>query len=140
MAKKGFGSILSILSGSAFVEIGELLTIGGPSYSKETIDTTHMQSADEFKEYLAGLRDAGEISASVSVDLLAADGKNHIKLLESLETDDAPVQMKCQFGTVAIFSINGIVTAFEPEAPLDGKQEASITIKISGKPTLADVA
>lgn len=140
MAKKGFGSKLSIHDGSTLVEIGELLTLGGPSYSKETIETTHMQSADQFKEYISGLRDAGEITATANLDLLAADTANHIAVLESLEDDEAPVQVVAQLGTIATFTCNGIVTAFEPESPLEGKQEISITIKISGKPTLADVA
>jgi len=139
MAKKGFGSRFSILSGSNQADIGELLSISGPSYSKETIDTTHMGSTDEFRTFIGGLRDAGEVTFDVQVNLLAADTDNHLKLLTSLEDDDTPVAMECDLGNVATFSFSGIVTAFEPEAPLDDKQTCSITVKISGKPTLTDV-
>lgn len=140
MAKKGFGSRFSILDGSTQTDIGELLSISGPSYSKETIDTTHMGSTDEFRTFLGGLRDAGEVTFEVQLDLLAADSQNHHLLLDSLEDDDTPVAMQCDLGSVVTFSFNGIVTAFEPDAPMDGKQTASITVKISGKPTLADAS
>jgi len=138
-ARKGFGSKFSILVGSAQAEIGDILGITGPSYSKDTIDTTHMGTADEFRTFLGGLRDAGSITLDVQVDLADADASKHLELLGALEDDDTPRAMTCQLGTTAIFSFSGLVTEFSTEAPLDDKQTASITIKISGKPTIADV-
>jgi predicted secreted protein len=140
-ANKSFGSKLSITVGSTLAEIGQITNLSGPSYEKETIDVTHMGSAGGFREFLGGLKDAGEISCDVLLDPVTADTSKHKAALTSLEGTDIPVPCELACGTVAKFTFNAIVTGFSVELPLeDGKQTASISLKISGKPTLADIS
>lgn len=128
----GYGTALKLGS----TEIANLTSISGPSYEAETIDVTAHDSADDyFRDFIAGLRDAGEVSFEGNFD---PDGATH-------KSASGGVLYELEQGTAGSWSIvwpdtttvafTGIVTSFEPDAPFDDKLGFSATIKISGKPT-----
>ena len=114
--------------------IAELTSITGPSMAVDAIDVTSHDSADKYREFVAGLKDAGEIS--VEGNLITAVQGN---LLVANITSGAEVAVIINFGPAdpATFTCQGFVTAFEPDSPHDDKLSFSATFKIMGKPILA---
>jgi hypothetical protein len=65
----GHGSQFMIGDGGApevFTAVAEVKTITGPALVRDTPDATHMASPEKWREYIAGLRDAGEVSMTVN--------------------------------------------------------------------------
>ncbi len=141
MGTLGYGVLLkrgNAASPEVFTAIAELFNLSGPSLGLDTVETTHTQSTSAYRERIAGLLDAGEVSAEVN--FLPADAtqteaagilldmKNRtLRNWEIIWTDAGPTTW-----TIAAF-----VTSFEPSAPIEDRMTASITLTLSGKPTLA---
>lgn len=117
--------------------VGSLSSIGGVAASADTIDVTTLDNADGYKEFIGGFKDGGEISLSGYFDYADAGQKALYAAFESGEVSDCeilfPTAMACKW------TFDGVVTAVETGAELDGAVSFSCTIKVSGKPTLAAV-
>ncbi len=132
----GFGTLLNWNSN----DLAELTGISGPNESADAIEVTSHDSDDGYREFVAGLRNGGDIS--IEGNFISGDSDGQI----AMHTD-------FQAGTSRSFKIKlpgwvsssheypeidgtGIVTAFSLNAPMDDKVSFSATIKVSGKPTL----
>ena len=137
-AISGFGTKLKMGDGASpevFSDIAAVSKVGGPGVSLDTIDVTADDSPGGYKEYAAGLLDAGEIK--LELNFLPANA-SQAGLLTAL-TSRAAKNFKLVFPDTAntTWSFSAFVTNFEPDAPVDGKLAASVTLKITGQPTLA---
>ena len=137
-AMSGFGTKLKIGDGAdpeVFTELAEVNSVSGPGIALDTIDVTHDASPGGYKEYAAGLLDGGEIK--LELNFLPANA-TQTGLLTALASRAAK-NFKLEFpdSTVTTWSFAAFVTNFEPSAPVDGKLGASVTLKITGQPTLA---
>ncbi len=113
--------------------IAELTNVSGPTIAVDPIDVTSHDSADKFREFVAGLKDGGEISVEGNL-VSAAQGNYLLTNVASGDIEDIVIT----FGDgPATFTGEGFVTAFEPSAPHDDKLSFSATFKITGKPVLA---
>jgi len=140
MGQSAFGTIIRIEKNSALVGVGELTDIGGPSISVDDVEVTSHQSTDAHREYVAGLIDAGEMSIEGN---LTSGNSNLLKdIADARARVDVDVEYppfydgtnwKCMY-----FDLNGILTGWEPSAPLEDKLSFSGSVKISGKPTLTE--
>ena len=52
----------------AFATVAEVTAISGPGISRDTIDATHMESPDRFREFVGGLRDGGEVTVTLNLN------------------------------------------------------------------------
>lgn len=132
LLKRGDGG-----SPETFTTIAEVKSISGPNMSSDVIDvTTHSSAAaGAWREKIASLIDPGELSFDINL-IPASSG--HI----SLRTDfvnRTKRNFKIQFPDVGLttWSVEGIVTGFECEAPTDDVLAASITITITKAPVFA---
>ena len=127
-----FGTSLSIDAGAT--TIANLTNIGGLNVSVDTIDVSDHDSADDYKEYVAGMLDGGEVSIAGNVSTAAA--ANILKTaMETRATSSCIITYPT---TPAItWTFTGLVTGLEMEAPHDGKIGFSGSIKASGKPVIA---
>jgi hypothetical protein len=136
----GYGSKLSLGSSTAasatYTELGEVTSIGGPGYSTDAVDVTHMQSPDAFREFVVGLTDPGELSLEMNY----VPGGATEMLLDELY--DIPPQSRARRwrqefpdGNVAIHF--GFMTNWERNIPLDDKMSMTVTIKLTGRSALA---
>ena len=132
-ALSGFGTQLKI----GTVKIAEVLDISGPSLGMDTIEVTSHDSVDGWKEYIAGLLDAGEVSFEINYVPTATTHKNASGGLLYLLTTRAKQSFTLVFPDATSWTFDAFVTAFEPSAPVQDKLGASITLKITGKPTIA---
>lgn len=124
--------------GSVYTTIGEVVDPTPPPLTGETTDVTHEESPGGFREYLATLRDAGEPTFTINFDPSGATHAAHTSLLTDLVNGTLQYWKVVYPGSVASWSFRGIVTSFEPEAPMDGALRASVTIRTSGQPTLTE--
>ncbi|MFD9064183.1 phage tail tube protein [Kitasatospora purpeofusca] len=133
----GFGTQLKRGDGATpsetFTGIGEMTSIGGPSLARDTYDVTTHGSPDQWREFIGGLKDGGEVSGDVNYD-----PSLHDFLVADLE-DKSPRTYQIVFPDPeqTTWTFKAILTGFEPSAPFDDKLSASLTWKVSGKPTLS---
>lgn len=144
-ARIGFGSKVYIEAApfgaaaapliAAMVKVGELVELSPPNRSKDAVDATHMESEDAYREFIAGLKDGGEVSLTY----------NRVGDDEGQEAADAAFEyngkvylfIDLPFTTPLRWVVRLIVTGVEDEVPLDDKMQGSFTGKVSGKPVLA---
>ena len=122
----------SFSTGSGFL-VGNLTNISGPSISVDTIDVSAHDSSDAYREFVAGLIDAGEIS--VEGNLLRSTAANDILSQLTARTSTKATIM---FPSKIYWYSTGVhVTGFETDAPFDGKIGFTASMKLSGKPTMS---
>lgn len=121
-------------------DVAELSNISGPSESMDPIDLTSHDSSGSFKEFVAGLRDGGEIS--IEGNFIKGDADGQIAMHTDFQSGQARawiikhpawVDTSAEYPQIAA---NGLITAFEMTFPDDGKIGFTATIKVTGKPQL----
>lgn len=118
-------------SPETFAAIANATSITPPALERETLDVTSHGSPDQWREYLGGLKDGGEVSIDINYD-----PRLHDALVADFD-DQNPRNYKVVWpGTLGSWSFAAILKGFEPEAPHDDKLAASLTFQVSGKPTL----
>lgn len=147
-----FGTILRLGRGNTvpgpetFDVIGGITNVGGPGFSVDSIDVTAHDSPGAFEEAIASIIRQGEISIDLNYDPTdpthSADptpgggaGEGLAALMFTRETRNW--QLVYPTSPAITWALQGFVTGFEPGAPYDDKLSASVTIKITGQPTLA---
>lgn len=135
-AVSGFGTILNWDS----ADIAELTSISGPTESMNTIDVTSHDSDDAYAEFVAGIRDGGDIS--IEGNFLTTDTNGQVAMHADFQAGSKKafiiklpgwVSSSHEYPEVAGY---GFVTAFSVDYPFDDKMSFSATIKVTGKPTL----
>lgn len=122
---KGFGTTLS---GATTGAIAQITSIGVPGMEVDDIDVTTMLSTNGWKEFVAGLKDAGEITLQLLY---------HKTLTNTIEgrLGEANETWTITFPDSATFACSGYVKSLGIESPMEDKISQSCTIKLSGEPT-----
>lgn len=135
LAAIGHNAKFGIKSGATYTNVAEVTNITPPGWTRETVEATHLNSDDGYKEFIAGLKEGTEATLTINFVPTAADA-----LLTAFETGAGDYRIVFPSGTVGLM-FAGIVTAYEPgELVSTDKMTAALTIKATGKPTLAVVA
>ncbi|MFX4294104.1 phage tail tube protein [Streptomyces bohaiensis] len=121
-----------------FVAIGRVADIQGPSRSREALETTAHDSPRMYREFVKGLKDAGEVSLTLRYD--PADA-NHALLDADFDDDsddlrDYQIVILPDTPDEHTWTFQAIITDLSDGFPHDGIMERSATVKISGVPTL----
>ncbi len=129
-----FGTLLKI----AGTTVAGVTNIGGPGLTLETIDVTNHSSTSGWREFVGGLKDGGEISVDIVFDPVAATHKNASGGLLYLLTTRASASFTITFPDtgLTVWTFTAFVTSFEVGAPVADGLTASVTLKITGAPTL----
>jgi len=130
-----FRRATTLSPGTVFETIANVTNIGGPERTRETIDVTSHDSPGQWMEFIGGLKDGGEISLDINYD--------PTELTHDIDDDfddDVPrnyrIVMLPDTEDEHTWTIKGIMTNIGDEFPYDDKMGRSITIKVTGKPTL----
>jgi len=134
MADKAFGTLLKVGTSPSQKTIGELTSIKGLSLEADTIDVTTMGSTDGYREYIGGLKDAGEVEVEGFAKFTDAGQAELLTLFNSGAVTDFEITFPTTTNTKWAFK--GIVTGLEWEAGLEDAISFNATIKVSGEPTL----
>jgi len=129
-ASSGFGAVFAYESAPAvYTPLAEVLSVTPPAIAVETIEVTHMGSDDGFREYIAGLKDGGEVTVNMNYVEASAT------LLQTLVLAGKET-FRITFPGSSTYTFSGIPTAFTfDDVVIDDKIAMSLTIKVSGKPT-----
>lgn len=135
--RRALGTKLKVGKGPspAPVAVAGLSSIGGLELSADTIDTTTLDSDGGYRTFIAGFKDAGEVS--LEGFLIPATGKGQKELYDLFEsgaTEDFAIEFPPE--TETKWEFKGVVTGFSTSADLEDPLAFSATIKVSGKPTL----
>lgn len=138
-AVAGYGTLLKLGDGGGpetFTTIAEVKDVTGPGMEADTIESTNHSSPNGWKEYLAGMLDAGEVTFSVNFipsDATQDDATGLIFVMKQ--------RLKRNFqllwpgpGANRLCAFPALVTGFEPTAPVDDALTADITLKVTGEP------
>lgn len=117
--------------------VAGVTNIGGPGLTLETIDVTNHSSASAWREFVGGLKDGGEISVDIVFDPVDATHRNASGGLLFLLTTRASGSFSITFPQATVWSFTAFVTSFEPSGAVADGLTASVTLKITGAPTLA---
>lgn len=131
----GYGHVLEIALASApsvFTYIRELTSATPPADADENEDASHMQSPNRRREYIANMSDAGE--ASFEMNYVAGSATD--KFLRSIRGKKLISRQTFPNGVQFIY--NALRSGYEQSVPLDGKQTATLTLKVSGDPHMTD--
>lgn len=136
-ADTGYGVLFKVGDGGSPTEVfttldAQMRLQSPPGYTRDAPDASHTQSPDQFREFIAGMMDAGEVSlelnfipsASDAIVALIVAGKQNYQIL---------------FPGICTWTFAAICTSYQASTPFDDKMTAAATFKVSGKPTLASV-
>lgn len=128
-----FGTLLK----RGAVTIAAVKSISGPGIKLDTEDVTSHDSVDGWEEVVATILRSGEVSIDLMYDPAAATHKNTSGGLLYDLVHRASTTYSITFPDGTVWSFTAFVTGFEPDAAADGSLTASVTLKITGKPTIA---
>ena len=137
-ANIGFGTLFKTGNGAVpeiFTTLAEVTNITPPALSRDTVDVTHELSPEAWREFIAGLKDGGEVSIDMNFVPGSTDAASLMAEL-SLTGKAAIKNRQVVFPDGSVFAFAAILTGYEPDAPIDDKMAASLTLKVTGKPTL----
>jgi len=141
MTFRSLGTVLKIGKGPTPppVAVAKLTSIGGLELSADTIDVTTLDSVGGYREFIAGFKDAGEVSIEGYFD--STTGKGQKELYDAFETGDVKdFSIEFPASTKTKWEFKGVVTGFSTNASTEDPISFSGTIKVSGKPTLTITA
>jgi predicted secreted protein len=128
-----FGTKWSISTdnGVTFTDVADVTQVGVLDVKVDTIETSSHDSADQWRTFVGGMKDGGELKMEVNYDPAA-----HGTIFSNL--GGAPIDQKVTLSDAgaAVVAFNGIITGFQAQAPYDDKLSASVTIKVSGAPVI----
>lgn len=140
MAHAAIGTKLKIGDGGSpesFTTIAEVVDISGPALSVDTADATHHSSSGDYEEVVPTVIRSGEVS--FDINYLPTDSTHDATdgLLNDLENKTLRnFELIFTDGSNTKWSFSAYVTGFEESAPHDDKLDASVTLKVSGQPTI----
>lgn len=130
-------ALANLTSGSdgaeAFVTVAEVKNMGGPNYSMSPIDVTSVDSAG-MREFIAGLRDAGELSFGMN---LIPNSSQHRQLITDWAAGSA-INYRIEFNDTAgsiLLLPKCLITNFGINTEFEGATNSQVTLKLSGVPT-----
>jgi predicted secreted protein len=137
----GHGALLKRGDGAgseAFTTIAEVISISGPSLSRDVVEATNMDSTSGWREFIGGLKSGGEISFELNYDPADATIDASGGLIDDIDQTTARnYQLVFPDSATTTWSFAGWLTSFETNIPLDDRITASATVTLSGVPTLA---
>lgn len=112
------------------LRIANLTSIGEIGVESEEIDSTDLDSPDNYKEFIAGSKDAGEVSLAGNIK----DEGNIEKMLALAESQSVEKWI-VTYPSGAKWEFSAFVKSFKDgEKTTDGLATFSATLRISGKP------
>lgn len=113
-----------------YTKVGEVLNITAPSITREAIDATHLESPDDFREFIAGLLDGEPCTVTFNYVPGATDA-----LYTAILAGAGDFRITYPNGVKLDFS--GIPTTWKPGDASTTTMTGEFTVKPSGKPALA---
>jgi predicted secreted protein len=119
-----------------FGTVANVSNLSGPNRTREAIEVTAHDSPDQYREFVKGLKDGGEVVVTINYN---PGNSTHSQLDADFEEADLrayQVVLLPGEDDEHTWDITGLITDIGDEFPIDDRMEREITVKVSGKPTL----
>ncbi len=151
MAAQKYAAIQSVLwvsdggSPETFFKVASCGDTSGPKKKVTTIDVTTHDTDDNYMDFIASLKDGGEVSLALVFD---PNDITHSEAATVVGTNAGglnylfeqrvkrSMRLALPVSPAARWAFTGLVTAFEPDMKVTDALRANCTIKVSKKPTL----
>lgn len=127
-------------SPESFTAIAEVLNLSFPSLTKDQVEATHTDSPDGFREYIPGLKDGGEMTATMNfLPNNATQNNTSGGLLNDFINQTTPRNFRITVpgSPQTTWTFLATVTGYAPATPLDDRMTLDVTFKVAGAPTIA---
>lgn len=112
------------------LKIAHLTSIGEIGIESEEIDVTDLDSPEDFKEYIAGTKDAGEVSLAGNIH-----DETIVEKMLALANARSVESWKVTYPSGATWAFSGFIKSFKDgEKTSDGIASFTATIRVSGAP------
>lgn len=113
------------------LRIANLTSIGEIGVESEEIDSTDLDSPNNYKEFIAGSKDAGEVSLAGNIK-----NESNVEKMLALAESQSVEEWTVEYPSGATWVFNAFVKSFKDgEKTTDGLASFTATLRISGKPT-----
>lgn len=138
MARASFGTVFKLstiaTSTGILTPLCEVISVSVPSYTANVIDVTNQSSPDNFKEYVIGVRDAGNLTITANY---ISSSSGHTSIIPTAFANGSKLHWGIVLGGTS--SMNcwygyGYITAYSLKSPLDEAVTFDVGIKVTGKP------
>lgn len=132
LASIGFGVLFKVRTATGpdvYTTLGQQTAVKPYGVSVDSVDATHEESDDAWREFIAGLKDGGE---STSELIYVPGGATEADIFEMLGTTQ---HCRVSFPNGAYVDFRAHISGAEPDTPIDDKMTFAITWKVSGKVT-----
>lgn len=135
------GTLLKIGDGGTptenFAAIAEVKSITGPGLTSDALDVTTHDTSDGFREFIQGLKDGGSLDFDINfVPTIPEHSAASGLLANYMDGGRHNFQMVFPDESETTWTIPGFVQSFSINAPVDDVLTASVSIKVSSRPTL----
>jgi predicted secreted protein len=131
-AVSSVGALLKKYTGTAWVSVGEVINISGPTMSRETIDVTSLASTSGYREFIAGFRDPGTLTFTMNFTR-----SDYETMKTDFESDtEVDYEMILPDDDVTTFEFSGLVTELPLNLDPGSQITCNITIKVTGQITV----
>ena len=112
-----------------YTAVAEVTAINGFGFSRESVEATHLKSPDQYKEFIAGMKEAQPVTITLNYVPSESDA-----LVTAFEAQTGKYQITAPNGVMMRFS--GFCTEYEIGELNAEKMTATATFQPSGKPTM----
>jgi hypothetical protein len=136
IAVTGYGTQFAIETGpgtNVFTDLVEVTDITPPNDKLDIIEATHMTSPNANKEFIVGLNDPGE--CGVTINWIPSGQADTI--LRAWRNSRQARKCRITYNNAPAWTFTGILTSYQPSTPMNDKQTAEITIKVTGSTMVA---
>lgn len=126
LAIVGVGAKLQVDISSVYTDVVEIVSIDGPQIQVGDVDVTHLQSPNQFREFLPGLGDGGVLNMEANYT------KAQMNTLYGFLRVTKP--WRILFSDGSKWDLNGYINAISTTAPLEDESAMPFSIKVTGKP------
>lgn len=136
IAITGMGSTFSLETSAGsgiFAAVAEVTNIKPPSDSINIIDATSYASLNNTKEFLRGMIDPGD----AGFDFNFLPGGAGDVAVRAWRTAGDTRKCRITWPNAVTWTFSGFLTGYTPNAPMEDKMSASVTIKVTGTTTVA---
>lgn len=118
-----------------FTPVANVTNFAGPETEREIYDSTAHDSPEQWREFVGGLKNGGEVTMTVNFDPSA-----HVTLYGDYADTVARDYRLVLPGGGYEWAFSAFMNGFSSEEPVDGKMTGEVKLKITGKPDLAAAA
>lgn len=134
-AVAGVGTIFERYNGVTWEDIAEVTSIEGPDMDRDYIETTSLDTAAGYDEFITGFIDGGTLELAMNFT------RNGFEIMKSdFELDVVRmyrITLPDEDGTM--LSFEGFVIDLPLEVEADDKMEVNVSIQVTGEVTLYDI-